>query len=153
MTRLPASSRQIRRDAGRDAVVGNQRRLLPAPDARHQGCDLAGKLCKLPRTHPRRMGKGRYRAALTRRVSACSMSVMPTIATISCSGIGDGVKDQITIPGHHHPSFQMTNATVSDTEISLIVSQGIRKHPPGTAERNHWSVVKASPPCSPIVGK
>jgi hypothetical protein len=23
----------------------------------------------------------------------------------------------------------MTNATVSDTEISLIVSQGIRKHP------------------------
>jgi len=30
---LPASPRQVGRDAGRDAVVGNQHRLLPAPDA------------------------------------------------------------------------------------------------------------------------
>ena len=34
--RLSASSRQSRRDAGRDAAVGDQHRLLPAPDARHQ---------------------------------------------------------------------------------------------------------------------
>jgi queuine tRNA-ribosyltransferase len=33
LARLPASPRQVRRDAGRDAVVGNQRRLLPAHDA------------------------------------------------------------------------------------------------------------------------
>ena len=35
--RLPASPRQIGRDAGSDAAVGNQRRLLPAPDARTSG--------------------------------------------------------------------------------------------------------------------
>ena len=31
--RLSASSGQVGRDAGRDAAVGNQHRLLPAPDA------------------------------------------------------------------------------------------------------------------------
>ena len=32
---LPASPRQVRRDAGRDAAVGNQYRLLPGTDAGH----------------------------------------------------------------------------------------------------------------------
>ena len=40
LARLSASPREVRRDAGRDAAVGNQRRLLPAPDARHPGRDL-----------------------------------------------------------------------------------------------------------------
>ena len=34
--RLSASSCEVGRDAGRDAAVGDQRRLLPAPDAGHQ---------------------------------------------------------------------------------------------------------------------
>ncbi len=33
LTRLPASPREVGRDAGGDAAVGNQHRLLPAPDA------------------------------------------------------------------------------------------------------------------------
>ena len=38
---------QVRRDAGRDAVVGNQCRLLPAPDARHQGRDFKGNVRRI----------------------------------------------------------------------------------------------------------
>ena len=39
LARLSASSGSIGRDAGRDAAVGNQRRLLPASDAGHARCD------------------------------------------------------------------------------------------------------------------
>ena len=55
--RLSASPREVRRDAGRDAAVGDQHRLLPAPDARHQGRDLRkARFEQFPRTHPRRLG-------------------------------------------------------------------------------------------------
>jgi tRNA-guanine family transglycosylase len=50
-------------DAGRDAAVGNQHRLLPAPDARHQGGDFNGNVREFLRTHARRMGEGRHRPA------------------------------------------------------------------------------------------
>jgi queuine tRNA-ribosyltransferase len=56
--RVPASSGQIGRDAGRDAAVGNQHRVLPAPDARHQGRDLTGNIRVFSRTHMRAMGAG-----------------------------------------------------------------------------------------------
>ena len=62
--RLSASSREVGRDAGRDAAVGNQHRLLPAPDARHPGRDFARHIRGFPRAHPRRLGARRHRAAL-----------------------------------------------------------------------------------------
>ena len=44
LTRLSAPSCEVGRDAGSDVIVGNQRRVLPAPDAGHQASDFAGIL-------------------------------------------------------------------------------------------------------------
>src|SRR5262249_46849484 len=65
VARLSASPRQIGRGAGRDAAVGDQCRLLSAPDGGHQAGDLTADICGILRAHTARMGAGRYPAALT----------------------------------------------------------------------------------------
>src|SRR5437867_1449700 len=64
--RLSAASGPVGRDARRDAAVGNQRGVLPAPDAGHARSDFTGYFCQLPRTYARRLDEGRYTAALAR---------------------------------------------------------------------------------------
>src|SRR5882724_10438502 len=65
--RLSGSSRQVGRDAGSDAAVGNQYRVLPAPDAGHARRDFTANLRKLPGPHARRLGEGRHSATLEPR--------------------------------------------------------------------------------------
>ena len=55
---------EIRRNAGRDAAVGNQCRVLSGADARHPRRDRAGNVRTFPRADPRRLGARRHSAAL-----------------------------------------------------------------------------------------
>ena len=58
--RLSASSGPVGRDAGGDAAVGNQHRLLSAPDAGHARSDRRRHVRDIPKTNARRMGARGY---------------------------------------------------------------------------------------------
>ena len=58
VARLPASPREVGRDAGRDAAIGDQHRLLSAPDARHQRRDFAGNFRGILRNAREPTGRG-----------------------------------------------------------------------------------------------
>ena len=62
--RLSQSSRAFRRDARRDAAVGDQYRLLPVADGRHQGRDRDAALRRVLRTDQGWLGARRHSAAL-----------------------------------------------------------------------------------------
>ncbi len=91
-TGLPAPSGEIRRDARRDAAVGDQHRLLPDPDRRHAGCDHTGEFCRVCRTDARGLGAGRYCGAMTpssdrgsRMIETrCVMVRLPSLGLPSC---------------------------------------------------------------------
>ena len=56
LARLSASSGAVGGDAGRDAAVGDQRRLLSASDGRHARGDRQRQLRGVPKTNARRLG-------------------------------------------------------------------------------------------------
>ncbi|MGY4488205.1 queuine tRNA-ribosyltransferase [Bradyrhizobium sp. LM3.2] len=74
--RLFAPPRQVGRDAGCDAAVRDQCRLLPVPDAGHQGRGRTGNVRGVLSAYVRGLGEGRHRPALARlhRVS-CTRNV------------------------------------------------------------------------------
>ena len=62
-------SRARQRNAGRDAAVADQSRLLPGPDGRHARGDRAGPLCGFLRRDARRLGSAATCSIRARRVA------------------------------------------------------------------------------------
>ena len=63
--RLSAPSGAVGRDAGRDAAVGYQHRLLPASDAGHARCDRVRYIRGIQKTNARRVGARGYRSEMS----------------------------------------------------------------------------------------
>ena len=107
---------QVGRDAGRDAAVGNQHRLLPAPDARHQGGDRTGNFAEFSRAHARRMGD----RATSRRAKQIRSETVPRRSVAG--------KSPQRVLGHETITAGIAGPEIADDVVGQIGGRFRRHH-------------------------
>ena len=88
---------KVGRDAGRDAAVGDQYRLLPAPDAGIRDAIATRHIRPISRTHEERLGEGRHSAALEheRLVTREALERVLGHKTVTAGVAGPEIADEI----------------------------------------------------------